>query len=114
MPKTKAQPNFALAKELVEELHAFGLRESPSRDEELAMIGFLKQLAEQGLIRRLGTTKVDCYFLRNGVHGSPMLQGPPGHTEVIFKSLDFARACRDAYHLRAGRPSLQILKVIEE
>ena len=98
---------------LVEELRLFHRRERPSPSDGDVVRKLLKDLENRGWISVYVSDKKGKYVLRNRVHGGPIMQ-KPGLSEIYFNSLDFTRACRDAYHaVQLGGEAPSILQVIE-
>ncbi len=100
---------------LVSKLQVFHRRERPSYSDGAEVGALLKDLREKGWISVHFSDKKEKYVLRDSVHGGPIMLAP-GFSEIYFDSLDFARACRDAYQaaqLGGGGEASSILQIIE-
>jgi len=69
-------------------------------------------LKEHGLVSDQSRADNGSFILRQAVHGSPILITVGG--EIVFKSLDFARACREHCKKYASYDDVHILMVCAE
>lgn len=101
-----------LAKSLVETLNHYHRRERPATSDEKEVWELLQKLEEEkGLITTRASRSQGTYVLLDSVHHGPVMLGT--HSEIFFRSLEFARLCRDAYKALPFSSAPSILQVVE-